>query len=85
MTFVRKTAAVLGLAAITLSAFAAAPASAQYYHHHYYRPYAHPMQRRNAVRLDRRAARAAYNGNYYRAHRLRHDATRLRHAANHGY
>lgn len=85
MTFVSKTAAVFGLAAVALSAFAAVPASAQYYHHHYYRHYAHPMQRHQAARLDRRAAHATYNGNYRRATRLRVHAARLRHAANHGY
>ena len=76
MTFARKTAAVLGLAAVALSAVAL-PASAQSYHH--------PMQRHHAARLDRRAAHAAYNGNYRRASRLRSHAARLRHAANHGY
>ena len=81
MTFARKTAAVFGLAAVALSALAALPASAQYYHHHYN----HPMQRHQAARIDRRAAHAAYNGNYRRASRLRAHAARLRHAANHGY
>ena len=77
MNTLRKAIAVTGLAVIALGTFTALPASAQYYHH--------PMQRHHAARLDRRAAHAAYNGNYYRAARLRTHAARLRHAANHGY
>ena len=84
MTLIRKTVAVFGLAAVALSA-AVLPASAQYYRHHYYRHTYHPVQRHHAMRLDRRAAHAAYNGNYRRATRLSAHAARLRHAANHGY
>ena len=74
---IRKTLAAFGLACLAFGTVAALPASAQYYHH--------PMQRHQAARLDRRAAHAAYNGNYGRAARLRTHAARLRHAANHGY
>lgn len=80
-----KAIAVTGLAIVALGTFAALPASAQYSHHRYYRHYAHPVQRRQAARLGRQAAHAAYNGNYRRATRLRTHAARLRHAANHGY
>ena len=72
-----RAAAAFGLASLTLGALTALPASAQYYHH--------PIQRHHAARLDRRAAHAAFNGNYGRAARLRTHAARLRHAANHGY
>ena len=72
-----KAAAAFGLAVVVFGSFAALPASAQYYHH--------PVQRRHAARLNRRAARAAYNGHYRRATRLNRHAARLRHAANHGY
>ena len=72
-----RTVTVFGLASLAFGTLAALPASAQYYHH--------PMQRHHATRLDRRAAHAAYNGNYGRAARLRGHAARLRHAANHGY
>ena len=74
---IRKTLAAFGLAFAAIGTVAALPASAQYYHH--------PMQRRHAARLDRRAAHAAYHGNYGQAARLRSHAARLRHAANHGY
>ena len=74
MNTLPKVIAAAGLAA--WSVLAALPVSAQHYH---------PVQRRHAARLDRRAAHAAYNGNYGRAARLRSHAARLRHAANHGY
>lgn len=80
----RKSLAGFGLAAVALTLLAPTSASARYAH-----PirYAHPVrtQRHHAMRLDRQAARAAYNGNYRRATRLRHHATRLRTAARHGY
>ena len=74
---ISRIAAVFGLAAVAFGTLAALPASAQYYHH--------PMQRHQAARLDRKAAHAAYNGNYAKAARLRGHAAHLRHAANHGY
>ena len=74
---IQKAIATTGLAVVALGTFAVLPASAQYFHH--------PMQRRQAARLSRQAAHAAYNGNYVRAARLHARAAHLRHAANHGY
>jgi shikimate kinase len=73
MNILRKTLAAFGLAAVALSAFAAAPVQAQGFH-----PFRHERMRR-AARLDRQAARVAARGNYRKAGRMRARASHLRH------
>ena len=75
MTIVSKTAVAVSLALTTL--FAALPAATAYPH-----PYRH------ANRLDQRADRADFNGNFGRSARLRRRAGRIRHRTydrRHGY
>lgn len=77
MNTLSRSAALFGLAALALGTFAA-PAGAKA------PPFIRHAQKRQAARLDRQAAHAAYNGNYGRASRLRHRATHLRVSARHG-
>ncbi len=78
MNIISRSAALFGLAALAFGTFAA-PAGAKA------PPYIRHAQMHQAKRLDRQAAHAAYNGNYRRASRLRHQATHLRVAARHGH
>ena len=78
MNTISRSAALLGLAALAFGTLAAAPANAKA------PAFVRHDQRHKASRLDRQAAHAAYNGNYRRASRLRHQASRLRTAARHG-
>ena len=78
MKIIHYAVAVSGLAAaLVLSAFAASPAQAQVLHPH--------RQIHRATTLDRKAVRAASNGNYRKASRLRRQASHLRRAAHHGF
>ena len=79
MNTISRSVAALGLAALAFGTLAAAPANAKA------PAFIRHAQQHQATRLDRQARHAAYNGNYRRASRLRHQAAHLRTAARHGH
>ena len=79
MISISKLVTAAGLAAtVLLGTLPATPAHAQ-------GPVVRHIQQRRAARMQRRATRAAFRGNYRRAARLRRHSVRLRRAARHGF